>query len=624
MMLTHAVDQVSGDNELLDTARDCFRFVTTYFEPINVSAVHVYHSALELSPLSSIVRRLYYHQRHTPFPRVVAGTQGSWDQCSTTSHGCNVDYRPFTWSPCGQFLAVNCRGATEIRDPLTSELLSTLQPTEPADRPIHTLAYSPDGRSLAAVSATSFIIWDIQTGGVAKEVECDALTDLPLVWSLDGRAIGIIGKSAHLGYSVRVYDVDSGAAQFHHALQSIDVPHLWAHNESFRIMTTGNICENLTIDISEVGPVLTKIESFRARPLHSRANIKIRSFSPTTYQIAGWVDGQVNILDMQNWECLLLIQGRSRTYCFSPDGNLFAAALYTENCVQIWKYGSGQYTAWGKFPTRRVDGSLQFSPDLASIAGRFPDSLRVWRLDRPPVAHPDSPDPQPQLAVLSQCGTYVVTSQGGGGTVAITNLLSQSPSQFINTGIDYIEGLALTSNVLLVAGLEVTIAWRLTEGGIVDGPTGGRRADCGDSLWVIPPFGIYSTLSIQGQTAVIKQNTPWNLSTDYAYHTETGEELKLARLPPQPHSHQYYLSDVIHGLHYPHCLSLKEPSTRYGNDWPVSRTTLEEEGWVKDLEGRHRLWIPPAWRLQPIYMGWHRNITTLWFNSQGRIVIVKF
>jgi hypothetical protein len=60
--------------QLLETARDCFHFVTKFFEPINVSAAHIYHSALELSPLSSIVRRLYYHQRHTPFPRVLVGT----------------------------------------------------------------------------------------------------------------------------------------------------------------------------------------------------------------------------------------------------------------------------------------------------------------------------------------------------------------------------------------------------------------------------------------------------------------------------------------------------------------------------------------------------------------------
>ena len=396
MTLTRAVDQVSGDEELLDTARDCFRFVTTYFEPINVSAVHVYHSALELSPLSSIVRRLYYHRRHTPFPRVVAGTQGSWDQCSTTSHGGNVDYRPFTWSPCGQFLAVNYRGATEIRDPLTSELLSTLRPTEPVCRPIHTLAYSPDGRSLAALSHTSFIIWDIQTGGVAKEVECDALTDLPLVWSLDGRAIGIIHRDTEHNFSVCVYDVESGPVQFYHALQSNDAPHIWAYRESFRIMTTGWAGQTLNIDISEVGSVLTKIESFRARSLHFGAEIRIESFSPTTYRLAVLVDGQFGVFDIRNWECLLLywhVWGRSNPCCFSSDGSLFASTLSVDNastlsvdnCVQIWKYGSSQYTTWGKFPTQRVDASLRFSPDLSAIAGWFWDLLRVWRLDGPPA-----------------------------------------------------------------------------------------------------------------------------------------------------------------------------------------------------------------------------------------------
>ena len=665
MILTRAVDQVSGDEELLDTARDCFRFVTTYFEPINVSAVHIYHSALELSPLSSIVRRVYYHRRHSPFPRVVAGTQRSWDQSSTTRCGGSFDFGSYTWSPCGQFLAVNSRTATEIRDPLTSELLSTLRrPTETRDPPTselpptlqtkfmvtsisqltelndqvaYSLAYSQDGRSLAAIVATSLIIWDIQTGGVAKEVECGALKKYRLVWSSDGRAIGIIQEAAHSGYSVRVYDVVSGAAQFHHALQSNDAPHLWAHNESFRIMTTGLVGQTWTTDFFEVGSVLTKIESFRAgllgsevnalraRPSGSRVNkVRIRTFSPTTYRIAVVVDGQLNIIDVRNWKCLLLKPwDRSESCCFSSDGSLFAATSYREDCVQIWKYGSGQYTAWGKFPTRRIDGSLQFSPDLSSIAGWFPDFLRVWRLDRAPFAHPDAPDPRPPLTVLSQCGTYVVTSQGGGGTVTITNLLSQSPSQFIDTGISYIEVLALTGSVLLVVGLEVTIAWRITEGGVVNGPTGGRRADRGDSLWVIPPFGSYSKLSIQGQTAVMKQDTQRTLFNDYAYHTGTGEELKLAQLPPQPHSHQYWLSEAMHGLHYPHCRSLKESSTRCGNDWPVSWTTLAG-GWVKDPERRHRLWIPPAWRLQPIYTGWHRNIETLWFNSQGRTVIVKF
>ena len=601
--------------------------MTTFFEPINVSAVHIYHSALELSPLTSIVRQLYYHQRHTPFPRVVVGTQGSWDQCSTASYGRDVGHRSLAWSPCGQFLAINSQRATEILDPLTSELLSTLRPTEPAYQLFGTPAYSPDGHSLAALSANSFIIWDIQTGGVAKEVECGALTELPLVWSLDGRAIGIIHEVDHPDYSVRVYNVDSGAAQFHHALHSNDAPHLWAHNKSFRIITTGWVGHTWTINFFEVGSALTKIESFRARLLGSGVSIKIESFSPTTYRIAVVVDGQLNIFDIRNWECLLSNQGGGSNFCcFSSDGSLFAAAFNWGKRVQIWKYGSSQYTTWGEFPTRRGDGSLQFSPDFSSIAGWFSDFLRVWRLDRPLVAHPDGPNPRRSLAVLSQCGTYVVTSHVGSGTVVITNLLSQSPSQFIDTGVGYIQALALTGNVLLVVDREVMIAWRLTEGGVVDGPPGDKWADRGDSIWAIPTPDVNSMFSIQGQTVVVRRS-PHRFSSAFvthAYHTGTGEELKLTQLPPQLSDCQYYLSDVMHGLHYPSYRSLRVSRTYYGEDWPVSMTTLEEEGWVKDIEGRHRLWIPPAWKLYSDHAGWHCNITTLWFNPQGCTVIVKF
>jgi len=55
MMLMHTPNQAAQDNQLLDTARDYFQFTTTFFEVINISATHIYHSALELSPLSSII-----------------------------------------------------------------------------------------------------------------------------------------------------------------------------------------------------------------------------------------------------------------------------------------------------------------------------------------------------------------------------------------------------------------------------------------------------------------------------------------------------------------------------------------------------------------------------------------
>ncbi|KAF9784562.1 hypothetical protein BJ322DRAFT_985598, partial [Thelephora terrestris] len=139
-----------------------------FFEPINVSATHIYHSALELCPTSSIVRRLYYQRCRgdTCLPRVVVGAPDSWDQAVSFS---NKDrYVSCIWSPCGRFIAAQTPITVEIRDQLTAELLTTLQPPET----IHLegpLAYSPDGRSLACASDTSILIWDLQTGGVAGE-----------------------------------------------------------------------------------------------------------------------------------------------------------------------------------------------------------------------------------------------------------------------------------------------------------------------------------------------------------------------------------------------------------------------------------------------------------------------
>ena len=74
------MNQVPGNEELLMTMKDCSYFVTRFFEPISASATHIYHSALELSPLSSTVWRWYYDQWHTPLPRVVVGAQKSWEQ----------------------------------------------------------------------------------------------------------------------------------------------------------------------------------------------------------------------------------------------------------------------------------------------------------------------------------------------------------------------------------------------------------------------------------------------------------------------------------------------------------------------------------------------------------------
>jgi len=268
---------VGKDHQLLKTARDYSQFVTTFFEAIDLSATHIYHSALELSPLSSIVRKVYYHQRPHPSPRVIVGIKDSWGPTATTPTK-HLYYLSSTWSPCGQLVAVAAGGVIEIWDALTLKLFSTLHSNKSGTEFLHGLAYSPDGYSLACCSNTGIIIWDVQTGGEVTRIGYKVTKNgFNLAWSLDGKTICIVSLQVWDIITVTTYDVTSGAEISTGTLQSTFRPNLWAHEKSFQLATVQGY-KNYTIDILEVGSTPTKVESF---PIYSDYSFEV--FSPTTY-----------------------------------------------------------------------------------------------------------------------------------------------------------------------------------------------------------------------------------------------------------------------------------------------------------------------------------------------------
>lgn len=608
------MEQVVGGEQLLDTARDFFNFVTNFFEVINTSATHIHHSALELSPLSSILRKLHYHRRFVLMPRLVTGTPDSWDESvmifsKDPSHG----YESHAWSQCGRFVATQKQDAVEIRDPLTLELLSALKPAKPTAL-TGPLAYSPDGHSLACLSNTAIIIWDIQTHQMVKDIECDNSGLGSLVWSLDGRTIGTLLKDwKTYAWVARIHDVTSGTTLPPITFWPTDIPHLWVHDKSFRIAMTVRGSEVCHIDIVDfgVGRSLTKVESFRI-PLWKEYP-RIKSFSPTTHCVSISADNQLAILDVRNSKILLQAMVSSEFHCFSTDGSHFAASPQMTN-IHVWKYSSGCYTLLKKVSCRETR-HFSFSPTSLSILGHFGRLLRVWRLDAPPVA-PSPAVPSERLTGLSYNGTYMATAvRRSEGTVTITNFLSQHPSQFIDTGVA-ISGLALTGNVLLVIGSGKVMAWLLTEEGVVEGILNNRRADAGDSVWAlsVEPRGFKPKFSAKHQIGAIISRGGRTLRT---YHTGTGRDLKSHPLPWDGECQV----DTLQGSHH---LRVHEEDPPPGNNWLVSRAVLQE-GWVKGPEGRHRLWLPVEWRISLDNERWCHDITTLHFKIPGNeLVIIKF
>ena len=149
-MLTQSQIQIPIDTKtLLDTTTDCLHFVTEFFEVINQSTPHIYHSALQLTPKSSIVWKSYNQEICSPVVRVVTGIPASWDSC-TASVGTTEEVHCAAWSPCSPFIATDSGGIIQVQNPSTLERESLLKPPGSSlDATPNSLTFSPDGHLLA-------------------------------------------------------------------------------------------------------------------------------------------------------------------------------------------------------------------------------------------------------------------------------------------------------------------------------------------------------------------------------------------------------------------------------------------------------------------------------------------
>jgi len=385
------------------------------------------------------------------------------------------------------------------------------------------------------------------------------------------------------------YNVVFGTALLPIILLSYHRPRLWAHGTSFLVATAVWVDRAYTINIFKIMPTLTKVKSF---PTQLR-NCRIPGFSPTTYRLSAQINRGGNrllILDVQNLEVLLDVEGDFRQHCFSLDGSLFAASKSRGN-IHIWKYNDGCYIPWREFPSPSSHTFyLRFSPTLLSILS-FGNIPQLWHLDDLSIT---STLHSPQFAIFSHSGKFVVTAHSQKSTITIANILSKTSHQFIETGIEVV-GIGLTGNVLLVKGPKRVLAWLLTEDGLVNNTLNDRMAGWSDSIWsVLAPQHCSWDLVflIKGETGVIKSDG----KTLHIYNTGTGEVLKptqeLVHLK-EPH---HLLVGMKRGQDYLYDTSAHITSPE-GDEKPSQ--AIQKEGWIEDHDGKHLLWLPIEWR--PMY-----------------------
>jgi len=611
------------------------------FEVISTSARHIYHSAISVSPQTSIVRKLYKQYIH-PLARVVRGLPISWGPNFATV----TDHLVVTavWSSCSRFIAVERHENTEVLDGVTLERLHTFKHPWSEDG---RSSLSPDGRSLTWRDGDDGpTTWDLQTGGQISATPL-ALGRPPRAYypyahrlyfssvhSMDGKIVAFayrdFGNDAVTGIST--YNLISGTCIYsHHASEGRIIAPIWTHGKFLRFAAV----KPGSITIWEVGftseHALAEIESL---PAPDDTGSEEHLFLPTLSRLAFILDGAVLIWDARDSKILLNFVGRGYLggLSFSSDGRFFACGSRGQG-VHLWKESPTGYVLHQKLVSGSAVGWIRpfLSPDGESIITSKDLETQLWHTTGP-IDPPPSVPPQPAnrtnfAPAFSPDKSFIVTGRYGGNIATIVDLKSGDLRLMIDTGTA-VYGLGVTGSTAIVVGEGKIVTWNLPAGDCVLN----AEANIHDSVRTIvfdhpppPPGWLYfASISPDFNHLAITRKESWKEGVDI-YDASTGKH--LFGIPTSYASHPWFIrngrevrcdsgkqkiimgggSDVIRA----------EPVG--GSDAPpggylwesVHGHEITDDGWILDSRKKRVMWMPHHWRVFEEFRIWDGRFLVL-------------
>ena len=272
----------------LNHVRDYVRFVIAFFEIINTSAPHIYHSAFLLSPRTSITYQMCKNYA-SPLARVVQGIPDSWEQVVATTTFDIVLYDA-VWSPCNRFIAVAKYDSVEVLGAVTLRRLSIYENSSHATFP-QRLSFSPDGRCLTLCVDKALISWDLQTGSLLGTIPLrpEHSDDTPFSFkhSKDGKLIAVAYKpqaldSGDVGYSsfICTYDHHSGRHVGSHRFPEERITHpIWTHDECLQFATI----DPESVGMSPWNTHQSKSRLYMAARKHAEGSAPGVNFNPNSH-----------------------------------------------------------------------------------------------------------------------------------------------------------------------------------------------------------------------------------------------------------------------------------------------------------------------------------------------------
>ena len=641
-LYTLRIDQFYSDwiqvSPILDLVNDCFRFVTGFFDLISTSALHIYHSALPLSPQTSIVRVLYEpHAR--PLAKVIQGVPASWDSSIVDTTFPNTICAA-AWSPCNRLVAIAQPSSSEIAilDAVTLDRLYTMCTTGQ----VHSwknLVFSPDSRLLTchwctAYSANYLVTWDLQTGGLISDISIprDLWSYHSMSYSGCGTIIGVLFKGSGIP-TIITCNILSGMHISSHSVKESVTDTIWTHDKCLRFATM----ELGSITIWEVG-FTSRHVPMEVDSLPTPNHFPFTEFLllPTLSRLGFICQERVLVWDARHSKMLLnCVNVRNpRDISFSPNGHFVVCSTEGPE-FYLWKESPGGYLLHQNLTSSAGPTKQIISPNGESIVTFGGSMVQRWHTTHS-LTPLSSVSTQPSQHTLedfilefSPARMLAVFAQRWDDMATILDLRSYTPPTIINTGME-VCGLGVGQNTIIVVGYGKIVTWD-----VQDRPYACASIDYHIPITTFRHSGLRLSASISPTLCHIVVKGTGCLEGDlYIYGVGTEEPLAVARSkgltlgfnPGLSQSSQSVWCATADG-------DLDEweipegggggrifPVGMYHNlvgpqgelPWQSSRGyQVTDEGWIINSSGKRLLWLPHHWRSGCMARKWSENLLAL-------------